>query len=94
MLEEDTWGSRHGEKISVCGKSVFSQWVLGCIGTLFCVVVLHKGNSPLAVDTTIEIAANQRPIAIVLQSQFTPIAIVGGIANSIAELEIEGRAFL
>lgn len=56
--------------------------------------IFHKSHSILAIATVIIIAAYQRPVAFVLSCQLSPVLTVDGIANSIAELEVEGSTGL
>ena len=87
--EEDTRCARHSQQIGIGSQRVLSQWILLCTGTLLGVVVLYECDSILLVNAIIIAVGYQGPVAVVLLNEFAPVTVVGGIANSIAELEVE-----
>ena len=94
VLEEDAGCPRHGQHISIGCQRVFLQRILSRIGTLLRVVVLNEGDGILAIGTATEVDTDEGPVAFVLLAQPLPVAIVTGIADGIAELEVESGAGL
>ena len=94
MLEEDAGCARHGQHIGIGCQRILLQRILSRIGAFLRVVVLDESDGILAIGTAAEVAADERPVAFVLLAQPLPVAIVTGIADGIAELEVEGCAGL
>ena len=94
VLEEHTRRPRHGDHIGIGSQRVFLQRILSRVRALLRVMVLNEGHRILPVGATAEVAAHERPVALVLLAQPLPVAIVTGITHSIAELEVKGGAGL
>ena len=95
VFQEHTGRTRHSQQIGIGCQGVLADRVLlSRSRAVLRIMVFHKSHSILAIATVIIIAAYQRPVAFVLSCQLSPVLTVDGIANSIAELEVEGSTGL
>ena len=90
MFEENTGCAGHGEHVGIGCQRVLLQGILSRIGALLSIVVLNECHSILAVGTTLVVGADKRPVAVILLTQFLPVTAVEGVADGVAELEVEG----
>ena len=90
VRQEHAGRAVHGQQVGIGGQCVLLQGVLFCIAAPLRIVILHEGDRITAIGPAVGVAADQGPAAIVLLPKATPVVVVDGIADGIAELEVEG----
>ena len=90
VREEDAGRSGHREQVGIGGERVFPERVLLGVGASLGVVILDEGHGQTAVVAILVVARHERPVVVVALCQSVPLAVVGGVAHGVAELEVEG----
>ena len=91
MLQEYARRSRHSQQVGISSQRVLLQRVLSSVRAFLRVVVLDEGHGVAAVGTALVVAADQRPVTVVLLCQTAVVTVVHRVAHRVAELEVEGR---